>query len=281
MPSLAVDQSGNMAVGFSTSSSTVMPALHYAGRLAGDPLNQLSQGEATLYQGTGVQSNSCGGACHRWGDYSAMSVDPTDDCTFWYIGEVYDTNGGDWQTHIGSFTFPTCGTVPVKAVALTDAGFNPTTLTTAQGSTVEWTNNGPSVNGVSDGTTLSLFNSLDLAVTDTFDFTYIGAGQYAVASDLGASMTVSVPLKIKPKSGHTGTRFVVTWSSEAAPAGASFTIQYQRPHTTKWRIFKSGATGTHAKFKPDAGTGTYGFRAKMVDASGSSAYSIVKKVKVT
>jgi plastocyanin len=209
-----------------------------------------------------------------------MTVDPTDDCTFWYIGEAYDTNGGDWQTHIGSFSYPTCGTMPVKPVALSDSGFIPTALTVAQGSTVEWTNNGPSVNGVSDGTTLNLFDSGDLAMTDTFDFTYIAAGQYAVDDQLAHSMTVSVPLKIAPKSGHTRTRFVVTWSSETAPAGASFTVQYQRPHATKWRKFKVGVTGTHAKFRPDAGTGRYHFRAKMVDASGSSAFSVERKLRV-
>jgi hypothetical protein len=125
MPSLAVDQSGNMAVGYSVSgSSAPYPSIRYAGRLASDPLSQLSQGEATLQAGAGSQTNSCGGApCHRWGDYTSMSVDPVDDCTFWYVGQYYDSPAsgaaGDWHTRIGSFVYPSCGAVGPVPVTTT------------------------------------------------------------------------------------------------------------------------------------------------------------------
>src|SRR5579859_59523 len=113
MPSLAVDKFGNMAVGYSTSSAGTFPDIRYAGRLASDPPNTLGQDETTLISGTGAQNNSCGGGtCIRWGDYSAMTVDPMDDCTFWYTTEYYTALGGDWQTRIGSFRFPICGSVP-------------------------------------------------------------------------------------------------------------------------------------------------------------------------
>ncbi|MBI5030371.1 MAG: hypothetical protein HZB51_07580 [Chloroflexi bacterium] len=107
MGSLAVDKDGNMALGYSVSSSSMYPAIRYTGRLATDPLNTL-QSETTLIQGTGSQS----GGYNRWGDYSAMTVDPVDDCTFWYINEYYATTGNNWQTRIGSLRFPECGTVP-------------------------------------------------------------------------------------------------------------------------------------------------------------------------
>jgi len=120
MPSLAVDGAGNMALGYSTSNATSpnFPSIAYSGRLAGDPLNNLSQTETVLHAGVASQTNTCGGApCHRWGDYTAMSLDPADDCTFWYINEYYGSaaNGsaGNWQTRIGSFKFPTCGSAPV------------------------------------------------------------------------------------------------------------------------------------------------------------------------
>ena len=83
------------------------PAIRYTGRLGSDPLNIL-QTESTLIQGSGSQS----GGYSRWGDYSAMTVDPVDDCTFWYVNEYYATTGHDWQTRIGSFRFPQCGTIP-------------------------------------------------------------------------------------------------------------------------------------------------------------------------
>jgi hypothetical protein len=110
MASLAVDQQGNMAIGYSLSGSTLFPQINYAGRLAADPLNTLPQTETTLISGGGSQTNLCGGApCNRWGDYSAMTLDPVDNCTFWYTTEYYAVSGGNWHTRIGSFVFPGCG----------------------------------------------------------------------------------------------------------------------------------------------------------------------------
>lgn len=113
MGSLAADKFGNMALGYSASSGTVYPSVLYSGRLVSDPLSTLPQTEQTIATGAGSQTNNCGGGqCHRWGDYSAMSVDPSDDCTFWYTNQYYDspTNGasGNWQTSIGAFRFPAC-----------------------------------------------------------------------------------------------------------------------------------------------------------------------------
>ena len=104
MPSIGVDKYGNMAVGYSVSSSSMYPAIRYAGRLVTDPAGQLSQGEATLIAGTGSQS----GGYNRWGDYSSMTIDPSDGCTFWYTTEYYVTTGNNWQTRIGSFRYPGC-----------------------------------------------------------------------------------------------------------------------------------------------------------------------------
>ena len=105
MGSIAADKEGNIAVGYSVSSSDMYPAIRYAGQLAGETPNLLTQGEALLIQGTGSQQGGFG----RWGDYSAMSIDPADDCTFWYTTEYYLTTGSNWQTRIGSFKFPSCG----------------------------------------------------------------------------------------------------------------------------------------------------------------------------
>jgi hypothetical protein len=105
MPSLAVDKQGNMAIGYNVGSRTLNPAIRYAGRLVGDPLNTLGQSETSLIEGTGAPSS---GNFNRWGDYSEMSVDPVDGCTFWFTGEYYATTGANWQTRIGSFKFPGC-----------------------------------------------------------------------------------------------------------------------------------------------------------------------------
>jgi hypothetical protein len=108
MPSLAVDRLGDLAIGYTKSNSTTDPQVKYAGRLAGDPANTLSQSEQTLIDGTGAQSGSCGGsACIRWGDYSGMALDPNG-CEFWMAGEYYATSGLNDLTRIGSFHYPGC-----------------------------------------------------------------------------------------------------------------------------------------------------------------------------
>ena len=112
MPSIAADHQGDIAVGYSASDSSNYPSIRYAGRLAGDTLSTLGQGEATLpVSGLGNLDFNCGGApCHRWGDYTAMTVDPVDNCTFWYVNEYYPTPDKTtiWHTRVGSFSFPGC-----------------------------------------------------------------------------------------------------------------------------------------------------------------------------
>ncbi len=106
MGSTAVDNAGNLAVGYSISSSSVFPSIAYAGRLATDPPNILS-GEQTMFAGTGSQLATT----NRWGDYSSMSLDPTDDATFWFTTEYIaaPSAASNWRTRIGAFKF--AGTV--------------------------------------------------------------------------------------------------------------------------------------------------------------------------
>ncbi len=105
MGSMAMDGSGNMALGYSASSSAVFPSIRYTARTATDPLGTLSVNEQEIKAGTGSQTHSAA----RWGDYSQMSVDPLDECTFWYTTEYIQTTGSaPWRTHIGSFRLPEC-----------------------------------------------------------------------------------------------------------------------------------------------------------------------------
>jgi hypothetical protein len=104
MGSIAMDEAGNIALGFSVSSDSVDPSVAVVGRIPSDPLDTM---EAPLFlvNGSGVQVNSF----KRWGDYSSMSVDPQDGCTFWYSQEYYKTTGGfNWSTRIASFKFDSC-----------------------------------------------------------------------------------------------------------------------------------------------------------------------------
>jgi hypothetical protein len=111
MSSAAMDRSGDVGVGYSVSSSTLHPAIRYTGRLATDPAGTMPQGEGSIIEGAGSQT----GGLTRWGDYSSMSIDPSDDCTFWYSTEYVPANGSfNWRTRIGHFAFPSCGGTPAN-----------------------------------------------------------------------------------------------------------------------------------------------------------------------
>jgi hypothetical protein len=101
MGSVAMDHSGDLAVGFSASSPTIVPGVRYAGRLSTDPPSTLAQGEAVLFAGVGAQTDTS----NRWGDYSALTVDPVDDTTMWYTNEYYPNGitSFNWRTRIGTF----------------------------------------------------------------------------------------------------------------------------------------------------------------------------------
>lgn len=104
MGSIATDQSGDIALGFSASSSSIFPSIRYVGRLYTDTLSTMPQAEITMTVGLGAQTGSS-----RWGDYSMLGVDPQDGCTFWYTQEYNGPTAGlPWKTRIGSFKFPTC-----------------------------------------------------------------------------------------------------------------------------------------------------------------------------
>jgi len=108
MGSIAQDQDRNIALGYSVTSGSLFPSVRYTSRMAGDAAGTMPGGEVSCHEGTGAQTASF----NRWGDYSSMSVDPVDDCTFWYTQEYYETTGSfDFNTRICSFKFDSCGTV--------------------------------------------------------------------------------------------------------------------------------------------------------------------------
>lgn len=125
MPAIAMDQNQDIGIGFTRSgpASGEYPSLVYAGRVPGDAAGTL-ESEVVLKAGAGSQQSGYS----RWGDYSSLTVDPTDDCTFWFTEEYEKTTGFfNWSTAIGSFKFPGC---PAPNFSV---GASPNTLTIAQG----------------------------------------------------------------------------------------------------------------------------------------------------
>lgn len=102
MGSMAMDKLGDIALGYSESSSRIYPEIAYTGRTPSMRLDTMGT-EAILQAGNGSQITYT-----RWGDYTAMRIDPSDDCTFWYTNEYYTTNSTSWKTAIGKFRIGTC-----------------------------------------------------------------------------------------------------------------------------------------------------------------------------
>ncbi len=168
MGSAAMDHQGNLAVGYSVSSTSTFPSVRYAARLASDPTGGLFQGEASLVAGSGVQLSTL----NRWGDYSGMVVDPVDDCTFWYTNEYYTaasqaTSTVGWLTRIGSFKV--------------DPGCTPPPMGTLQG-TIRFVDTGEPIAGAL------------VEVSDGHSGATLANGTYAIKLSPGAyTVTVSDP----------------------------------------------------------------------------------------
>ena len=206
MSSAAMDQAGDIAVGYSVSSSAVNPSVRFAARLATDPASTLGA-EVSAVAGTGTQSGS---SLTRWGDYSAMTVDPVDDCTFWYTQEYMKTTGAfNWNTRISSFKFPSCGasgpTATLNPTSLTFGNQNVGSTSSAQNITLS--NGGTAALAIS-----SIAASGDYAQTNT-------CGTSLAA---GANCTISVTFTPTAAGARTGT-ISVTDNAPASPQTASLT----------------------------------------------------------
>ena len=104
MGSVAEDKFGDLGLGYSFSGPTTFPGVAVTGRTAGDTAASALYEETLVWSGAGSQTG-----VNRWGDYTSMTLDPSDDCTFWYTDEYLPATGSfNWQTRIASFRFPNC-----------------------------------------------------------------------------------------------------------------------------------------------------------------------------
>jgi hypothetical protein len=185
MGSAAMDGSGDIALGYSDSSSSAHPSIRYTGRLAGDSLGTMTQGEGTLITGGGSQNNGL----YRWGDYSSMSVDPSDDCTFWYTNEYIPSDGNfNWHTRIGSFKLSSsCSATATNDFSLTAS---PTSVSVEQGSSGSTTVSAAVTAGSAQSVSLSA-SGLPFDATASFSPSPITAGDSSTMTiDVGADTPV-------------------------------------------------------------------------------------------
>ncbi len=224
MAGSGMDKEGNLAVGYDVSSAVVFPGVRYTGRLAGDPLGAMTQGDLTLVEGSGPSV-----PFERWGDYNSLNVDTENDCVFWFTsmyGKLASpTDAGDWATRIGAFKFDSCvvPTVNNPPVARDDEAATtldaPVTIAVladnGHGADFDPDGDPLTVTGVTDpprGTAQSLGGGLvsysaDLGFSGSDTFTYeISDGRGGVAA---ASVVVEVRCPATPE---------VTFADDFEPA---------------------------------------------------------------
>ena len=209
MGSIAMDQAGDIAVGYSVSSSSVSPSVRFTGRTPSDPASTM-EAETNIVSGSGSQT----GNLSRWGDYSAMTVDPVDDCTFWYTQEYMKTTGSfNWNTRIANFKFPNCGGTPDFSLSA-----SPASLTITQGnsgtSTITVTPSG----GFTGSVTLSA-SGLPAGVTASFGTNPTTSTSVLTLTASSTATTGTATVTVTGTSGtltHT-TTITLTVNAPAAP----------------------------------------------------------------
>lgn len=305
MGSAAMDGSGGIALGYSVSSSTVSPGIRYAGRAAGDALGTLTTGEGTIVNGGGSQT----GTLTRWGDYAAMTVDPVDDCTFWFSSEYLASSGSfNWHTRLGSFKLASCGgTVPSNdfsmslsptSGAVTAGGSATATVSTAvtsgaaqtvslsasglpSGATATFT---PSSVTAGSSSTMSIATSTSTPA-GTYTVTVTGTGTSATHTAT-YSLTVSAPSSCTPGQllGNPGfeTGSPAPWS---ATAGVVTNSASEPAHSGTWKAWLDGYGTTHTDWVKQAvalptGCSSYAFsfwlHIDTAETTSTTAYDTLK-----
>jgi hypothetical protein len=233
MGSVAMDRNGDMALGYSVSSSSLRPQIHYTGRLVDDPLGQMPQGEGTIINGNGSQT----GGLSRWGDYTSMSVDPSDDCTFWYTDQYLASNGSfNWHTRIGSFKFPSCTSGPSDF----SISANPSSLSVPQGSTGTSTINTSVTSGSSQTVDLSA-SGQPAGTTVSFNPASVTAGNSSTMSvNVGASTVPGTYTITVTGTGSSATHTVNVGLTMTTPPPSDFSIS-ANPSSLS---VQQGASGT-------------------------------------
>jgi len=275
MGSVAMDQAGDMAAGYSVSSSSVHPSIAVTGRTPSDPSGTL-EAETTVISGTGAQT----GTLSRWGDYSAMTVDPVDDCTFWYTDEYMKATGTfDWNTHIVSFKFPNCGNA--ADFSLSESG-SPQTVTA--GNSATYTASVSPINGFTGSVTLAV-SGLPSGASASFSPNPISGG--SGSSTLTVSTSSSTPagtytLTITGASGSTSHTATVTltvnappnFSLAVAPTSRSVMVGGSTTYTATVSALNgfTGSVSLSVTGNP-AGT-TVAFNPPSVTGSGSSTLTV-------
>src|SRR5947209_15773994 len=230
MGSAAMDHNGDIALGYSVSSSSLVPGLRYSARLATDPLGQMTQGEGTLVNGGGSQN----GNLSRWRDYSSLSIDPSEDWTFWYTGEYLAATGSfNGDTRIGSFKLSGCGSTAASDFSISAS---PGSLSLAQGGSGTSTIATAVTSGSAQSVALSA-SGLPAGATASFNPTSVNSGSSSTMTVTAGSSTAPGTYTITVTgtgASATHTTSVTLTVTSTAPPGALVNGGFETGSLSGW-----------------------------------------------
>jgi hypothetical protein len=218
MGSTAMDHDGNLAIGYSLSSSSLHPAIRFVARAPGDPLGTLGT-EVLIFDGAGSQTLGLS----RWGDYSSISVDPVDDCTMWYTTEYESANGTfNWSTRIANFKLGSCGTVTTPDFSVSAT---PGSQSVVQGSGTSYTATVAPTNGFNSTVNLSVTGVPSGASASFNPPSVAGSGSSQLTVNSGTAATGTYQLTVTGTSGtlthSTNVTLVITAQANDFSVGAT------------------------------------------------------------
>ncbi len=269
MGAIAIDRTGNLGLGYSVSGPTISPQLRITGRDLGDPVGTLRDEQTCTPAVTGSQLSTSG----RWGDYASMSVDPVDECTFWFTSEYYSvTSSGNWNTRICSFKFPNCGLptfdlvvdsptrvqmcgTPTPAdptfalrVGVLD-GFNGAVTLSASGQPAGVTPQfSPTTINPTPGTSTLTLQGASALASGEYDTTVTATGgttQRTVALSYGVSAALpGTPTLVAPAANATGVKVRPTLSWSSVPGALSYRVEVATSAAFTTIVASDTVTGT-------------------------------------
>jgi hypothetical protein len=297
MGSAAMDGSGDIALGYSVSSSAIHPAIRYTAHAVSDPLGVMGQGEGSIIEGAGSQTKYLGiQPLSRWGDYSSLSVDPSDDCTFWYTNEYLASNGAfNWHTRIGTFKVAGCGTtaspdftvVATPASQTVTAGASTTYTATANpangySKSVNWTVSGLPIGAAGSFSPTSTAPNVSSTLTVTTNSSTTPAGSYTLTitgSDGTLSHTTQVMLVVQSQAQVGDYTVTATPKSQTVSRGSAvsytITITPVNGFAGNVSLTVSGVPPkASASFSPSSTTSTSTLTVTTSRATGRGSYTL-------
>lgn len=220
MGSAAMDRGGNIGLGFSLSSAQQNVAIGLTGRTPADPPGVMGQGETTI-PGGGAENQV------RWGDYSTLSVDPVDDCTFWYTAQYIPFDGTrNWRTRVATFQLPGCTAAPDFAVWI-----SPDRVSAPRGGTATFTVSTAALRHTAAANPIQLaVSGLGAGLSATVTPAVVAAGAAATVS-IASDSTVAIggfPFTVAATAGGV----TQTTAASAVIVDSDFMVSVDKPDAT-------------------------------------------------